>query len=131
MWEIPWTFMLPDEDISSAITRWVREKVWFELIDYNFDLTKQIYMHDSRNTDNAWIESQWVLIFTNKHINTSSLKYVWDTDYAEWIDIESNIMQHLFINHAELIRLALQKLITKKILNNFDENKIEQLLINT
>lgn len=127
MWEIPWTFLFSDEKISDAIIRWIKEKVWFEIENLEYDITEQIYMHDSRNTDNAWIESQWVVIFTDKHINTANLNYIWDTDYAEWIDIESNILQHLFINHIELINKALQKLVTKKILNNFDENKIKEL----
>lgn len=130
LWELPWTFSKNNESVTESAVRWIKEKIWVEI---NLDWSVKIgtlLISDDRNTDNAWIESTCIHMHSENEVDTSLLPEISGTEYSEWIDIESNILNNLYANHSWAIKAALKNLVNNGAMSEFDKDGINELLLN-
>nr|MBC8392073.1 phosphotransferase [Deltaproteobacteria bacterium] len=111
-WGLPGAIMVEDESFMQSAKRALEVKT---KIDFDFSratLLGQMYIDDYRNTDNAWMESYAVhLHLSPKEIKTIKLKEGLGIQDAAWVSITPEVVNRLFANHSEIIKMVLEKLL--------------------
>lgn len=69
------------------------------------------YIDDSRNTDNAWMESTAIHCHLNPEQSTAvTIKAASDADAAMWVEVTEELYNTLFSGQGKLLKLALDDL---------------------
>ena len=66
------------------------------------------YIDDSRNTDNAWIESAGYCTFLGDSL--LALRAGDDATDARWVTVTPLLLKALFANHSEMVKAGMEKL---------------------
>jgi len=111
-WGLPGAIMVEDESFMQSAKRALEVKTKSDFDFSRATLLGQMYIDDYRNTDNAWMESYAVhLHLTPKEIKTIKLKEGFGIQDAAWVSITPEVVNRLFANHSEIIKMVLEKLL--------------------
>ncbi len=109
-WAIPGGMVDKKEDAMTTALRELIEEALIENSNFNMHGAKLIYsgyVHDPRNTDNAWIESSAF----HKHLKNSEnlkLKAGDDATDVKWLELTEKNINSLYANHPKLVKLVLK-----------------------
>jgi len=110
-WGLPGSFLRPGETLDTAAHRSLGEKAGLGLAFQQAQWVGRWFVHDYRNTDHAWIESDLLLLVRHGwmgiHIQVPGRGRVRD---AAWLPLTPELVRTLFANHGRLLKHALERL---------------------
>ena len=128
-WGLPGAIIVGDETYVDTANRALKQKTHMDLDFRRADVLSQMYIEDFRNTDNAWMESTALHL----HLTPQQLKHVrieegFRVKDAAWVILTTEVINHLFANHSDILKKALNNLVKRAELS-LDKKEIEKILL--
>ena len=109
-WALPGGKVDDGEEPWEAAARELVEEAGVRGVDLDFSRAPVVYagyVDDSRNTDNAWMESTALhLHLDGQQAQAVTIEAGSDADAARWVPVNDELYGNLFASHGQYLRLA-------------------------
>jgi ADP-ribose pyrophosphatase len=124
--EVPKGFVLPDESTEEAVERVLSLEAGWDPGRQEVQLVSEGYTYDSRQTDNAWVETQAFLVLPEAvpTLLTPGVEF----DEIKWRPLDAETVNRVPSDQARLIRESIPRLVESTLL---DAAAGDQLLAST
>ena len=119
-------FVLPDEEAEDALRRVLSQEAGWESGDSRASVVFEGYTYDSRQTDNAWVETRAFLVLPDEA--PTLLTPGGEFDEIKWWPLDDETVNRVSAGQARFIRESVSHLIES---GRMDEAAADRLLAST
>jgi ADP-ribose pyrophosphatase len=120
--ELPKGFVLPDESTAKAIRRVLAQEAGWDPGNEEARLVSEGYTYDSRQTDNAWVESQALLLVPKEAPTLLSAGGAFDE--IRWRPLDAEFVNRLPADQAAFVREGMPAMVENGLLDQVAADRL-------